>query len=363
MSNVISRWRDRMLGRGEAACTVPVFDGPLQANQRLEQADVLYEADAPWDLASDGDTLWLADGPRVLRLAEDGTAAVVHDAGAPITALCTFAGGLAFAVAGREVRVVGGRFDGRTWREAAGRAFVAINSLSADGDGENATLLATEGSATHGVPDWQRDLMSRGHSGRVLRLQASDGAARVLADGLHHAFGAVAHGSAVWVSESWRHRVVALGAGDRPQPVLADLPGYPSRLIAAPGGGWWLTVFAGRTQLVEFVLRERAYCERMMATMPPELWVAPQLRAPRSFLEPLQGGAIKQMGVLKPWAPPRSYGLVVRLDEAGRPVGSLHSRVDGQHHGIVAAAVWRGRLAVLSAGARRVLTLPLEAPP
>ena len=34
---------------------------------------------------------------------------------------------------------------------------------------------------------------------------------------------------------------------------------------AAEGGGYWLTCFTGRTQLVEFVLRENAYRRRMMA--------------------------------------------------------------------------------------------------
>ncbi len=39
------------------------------------------------------------------------------------------------------------------------------------------------------------------------------------------------------------------------QPVHADLPGYPGRLAPA-GDGYWLALFAPRSQLVEFVLRE-----------------------------------------------------------------------------------------------------------
>lgn len=356
MITVLHRWHDRLLGRGDAACTVPVFDGPLQPNQALEPAQVLFEATDPHDLASDGHTLWLADGPRVLRLGDGGDAAEVARAEAPITAVAPFAGGIAWAVGGREVRVQGGRFDGRRWADAAGLPFVAVNALAGDGD----TLIATEGSAAHAPTDWQRDLMTLGCSGRVLRMDATDGHARVLAKHLHHAFGVVTHGSSVWVSESWRHRVIAPGAGERPRPVIEHLPGYPSRLAPAAGGGWWLTVFAPRTQLVEFVLRERAFRERMIATIPPELWVAPQLRSGHSFLEPLQGGGIKQMGVLKPWAPPRSYGLVIRLDAAGRPLFSLHSRVGGRHHGIVAAVEHHDGLVLLSAGARRVLRLPLK---
>jgi hypothetical protein len=48
------------------------------------------------------------------------------------------------------------------------------------------------------------------------------------------------------------------------------------------------------------------------------------------------------MGVLKPWAPPRSYGLVLRVAADGRIERSLHSLVDGRHHGIT-AVVEHGR--------------------
>ena len=77
----------------------------------------------------------------------------------------------------------------------------------------------------------------------------------------------------------------------------------------------------------------------MMEEIDPRYWIAPALRSGNTFLEPMQGGSLKTMGVLKPWAPPRSYGLVIRLDDAGPVRYSLHSRVDGKHHGIIA----RGR--------------------
>jgi len=356
MIPVLQRWTDAFLGRGEAACTVPVFDGPLQPNQVLEGANRYFQADQPWDLASDGQQLWLADGTRLLRLTAQDTAELVLQASDRITALCAFAGGLAVAEGGRTIRIHGGAFHGIAWTEAAGKPFVSVNALAANGT----QLLVSEGSAEHGPDAWQRDLMSLGHTGRVLRLSAVDGSAHVLADSLRHAFGVVAHGDAVWVSESWRHRVVALGAGDSPVPVLQQLPGYPSRLTPARDGGWWLTAFACRTQLVEFVLREPQFRQRMLQSMPPELWVVPQLRSGVSFLEPLQGGGIKQMGVLKPCAPPRSYGLVIHLDAHGQPTHSFHSRVDGHHHGVVSAVECGDALYLLSAGAGRVLRLPLE---
>jgi hypothetical protein len=142
--------------------------------------------------------------------------------------------------------------------------------------------------------------------------------------------------------------------------VLSHLPVYPSRISPAQGGGWWLTAFIARTQLVEFVLREPAYRKRMMAEIDPEYWIVPRLKSGRSFKEPMQGAHLKAMGVVKPWAPPRSYGLIIRLDASCKPLFSLHSRVDGFNHGIVSAVESRNWLYMIAKGPRRVLRLPLE---
>jgi hypothetical protein len=66
------------------------------------------------------------------------------------------------------------------------------------------------------------------------------------------------------------------------------------------------------------------------------------------------------MGILKPWAPPRSYGLVVRVGDDLIPKFSLHSRVGGRHHGVVAVAERGDELFVLSKGAGRILRLSVR---
>src|SRR6185437_5060130 len=53
---------------------------------------------------------------------------------------------------------------------------------------------------------------------------------------------------------------------------------------------------------------------------------------------------------VKPWAPPRSYGLVIRLNESGVPLYAIHSRVDGVNHGIVSAVEFDGALFELKRG-------------
>jgi len=107
------------------------------------------------------------------------------------------------------------------------------------------------------------------------------------------------------------------------------------------------------------VLREDAYRRRMVAEIDPRYWIAPALSSGKSFLEPLQGAGVKQMGMLKPWAPPRSYGLVVRVDAKGQVVSSLHSQVDGHHHGITAVAEFGGALYAVSKGSGRLLRVSL----
>jgi len=356
MIAALTEWRDRLLGRGDAAITVPVFDGALKSNSLLEEAAVFVADTSAQDLATDGTSLFVADGHCVQRY-EGDVAHQLHRFENTVTALACIpesGGGVAVALDGKEVRVLGGAHDGQRWSQVAGRRLNAVNALSATADGR---LLATDGSSAHTVDRWKHDLMGLGRSGRVLALTLADGQSQELASGLAHAFGACEAGGSVWASESWRHRVVAMAPGGRKVDVTDSLPGYPSRLSSAVGGGHWLTCFILRTQLVEFVLRERAFRERMLAEIDPAYWIAPALNSGNTFLEPMQGAQLKMMGIVKPWAPPRSYGLVIRLDDSGRVRYSMHSRFDGKNHGVVAAVECQGQLYVLAKGSRRILRL------
>ena len=356
---VIGAVRDfanRFLGRGEATIAVPSFDGALKPNQILERADIVLECAAPEDLACGNGQLYLADGHRLLDLSGPSPREL-RSFDAPISALCVLAdGALAVALAGREVRVYPAPQAQAPRATFNDPGFCAVNALAVARDG---SLIATDGSMQHGSDDWARDLLELGRSGRVFRLDPVTGSVVPLASRLGYAFGACADGADILVSESWRHRLIAVAPGGATRVVLGHLPVYPSRLSQAAGGGYWLTAFAARTQLVEFVLREPAYRRRMMAEIDPAFWVVPRLRSGQSFKEPMQGAHLKTMGVIKPWAPPRSYGLVVRLDAQGTPIYSLHSRVDGQNHGIVAAVEADGDLVMIAKGPGRVLRLSL----
>ena len=360
MIEALRQWSDRLLGRGDAAITVPVLDGALKSNRLIEDAAVVAELDAPEDLAIDGASLLVADGARVLRVAGAGGPTVAHNFERAISALaCLPDGGLAVALGGSEVRVVGGPHDGCRFDTAGGQRLSAVNALAGTAAGR---LLATDGSLTQPPERWKHDVMELGRTGRLIEFDLVRQTAQVRASGLAYAFGVCAPGDdSAWVCESWRHRLVQIGGARNGRAVVDGLPGYPSRIAPAAGGGWWLTCFTLRTQLVEFVLREPAFRKRMLKEIDPRYWIAPALTSGNTYLEPMQGAHLKTMGVVKPWAPPRSYGLVIRLDERGLIRYSLHSRFDGKHHGIVAAVERDGDLYLLCKGRRRLLRLSIAA--
>ena len=93
--------------------------------------------------------------------------------------------------------------------------------------------------------------------------------------------------------------------------------------------------------------------------MPPELWIGPALDGRFDYREPTQVGRIKKLGIQKPWAPARSYGLVARLDSKGETIESLHSRVDGRIHGITSVRPIDSRILAVSKGRNCVVELPL----
>ena len=167
---------DRFLGRGDAAITVPVFDGSLKPNQLLEHAEIVGEFAEPEDLAVADGALYLADGSTLRRI-DGNSSREVRRFERPVTALASLSGGrLAAALGGAEIRVFAAVEGTDAGKVITGGGMGAINALAAGPDG---TLLATDGSASEPYQEWARDLLNRGRSGRLLsidiRLQRDQG--------------------------------------------------------------------------------------------------------------------------------------------------------------------------------------------
>ncbi|GAB2176536.1 SMP-30/gluconolactonase/LRE family protein [Dongia sp. agr-C8] len=344
--------------------TVPSMDGALRPNRALDEAALLAECPAPDNLVWQDDHLLFTSGKRVLLLDslhhEGAEPEEILQFDSAITALAAAEdGSLAVGLGASGIAIVGGAHDGRTIAGLGNRKLIAPTALCfADPD----TLFVAVGSDIHGAEDWRRDLLEHRAAGAVWRVPLERGDPVCLAAHLAFPNGLLLRdGGRIAVSEAWRHRLLDFPTQERgaPRVLLDDLPGYPGRLSPAPDGGAWLSVFAPRSQLVEFVLREDRYRHWMMQTIEPAHWIAPSLRAGLSYKEPMQGGAVKTLGIFKPWAPSRSYGLAVKLDGDFIPTTSLHSRADGKRHGVTSCLETRGELIVACKGDNALVSVDL----
>lgn len=332
--------------RGKAV-TVPPLDGAFRPNRRLDEATVAGAIASPIDLAVYDGALVVASGNAVHRLESDGSFTVHAIFPAPVSALAVSTDGrLAVALETGALSV-----DGQAI--ALPDDIRSITALAFSPDG---TLFLANGSQKNAPSAWKRDLMEKQVSGSLWRV-GSEGARKV-AGGLAWPQGIAFAGGKLIASESWTRRLVAIDPDTGAiSTALANIPGYAGRITPLSGGGFALSVFAPVNRLIEFVLQEDTYRTDMLREIDPACWIAPMLSSGRSFLEPLQCGGIKTMGIHKPWAPSLSYGLLARLDASLHPVDSYHSRADGNRHGIFGAAEKDGHLYAISAGGDVLLDL------
>jgi len=332
--------------RGKAV-TIPPLDGALKPNTLLEDAEVIATVEAPDNLAELDGQLIFTSGKEVRTVAGGK---VIWTAPSEITALAVSRDNtLAIALESGGIRFIG--------RMAAViQGFNCPVALTFASDG---TLYVCNGSDTVAASAWKSDLMNQSARGSVWRIDPRSGERQCLAANLAFPYGiAVDEAKArVLVSESWRHRVLAVPlAGGAPQPLLTKLPGYPARIAVAPEG-YIMCLFAPRNRLIEFVLLEDDYRADMMREMESEFWIAPSLSPSCSFLEPLQNGGVRTMGIHKPWSPTRSYGLVVGLDNTLQPTVSFHSRANGTRHGVTSVLFHRGAVIAAAKGGNAILRI------
>ncbi len=338
--------------------TVPPMDGALKPNTALQDADLVCTAMRPDNLVFDGEDILFSSGRELMRvsIAKRAKPRKLDDFSSEISALASNEKGLiAVALDNGDLRFTGTLATGKP---PTPNTPIFITAMAFHPDG---SLYLCSGSATNPSSEWKRDLLERNASGAIWKYSAETGGLEQLDTGLCYPNGicATSDGSALLVSESWAHQLSVLPLSSEhsaSRVVLEDLPGYPSRVVRGRDG-YWLTMFAPRGQLMEFVLKEDEYRSRMMATIDPKYWVCPALHSGDDFLEPLQLGAIRIMGQIKPWAPTRSYGLLVRLDAQFQPCASAHSRADGDRHGVTSCLESDGRLFICSKGGNAIVTM------
>jgi Strictosidine synthase/Strictosidine synthase-like, N-terminal len=360
---------DRLMFPNREIHVIPVLDGPFSPNSRLDQSRRLgEEIERPDDFAMGPDgAVYVSSADRVLRCTG---ADFCHRK--PFAHLPGLVGGLTWTFDGRLLACVSGRglcalsTSGEivAWlTEVAGTPLACPTSAAVAPDG---AIYVCDGSRHNAPEDWLTDLMQdRAGSGRLVACDTKLSSARVCADDLSWPSGVVVShdGGEIWVCESWTHRLSAFSrANDKRRIIVKNYAGYPARLARGEAGDYWMAFFGVRTQLIEFVLQEREFCEAMMKTVPRELWIGPTLDGRFNYREPTQIGRIKKLGIQKPWAPPRSYGLVARLDADGDAIESLHSRVDGRIHGVTSVRPVGSRVIAASKGRNCLVEFQLSTP-
>ncbi len=326
--------------RGQAV-TIPPMDGALRPNTILDDAKILTNIEAPDNLVCANGKLFFTSGEKLFALNSKKPLASFSSS---ITSL---------AITENNIFAVGlnaGRIEFHNSDLSALEGFSCLVALAFNGPDE---LYICNGSEDFKPSDWASDLMHKNASGSVWCVNLKSGQRRCLAENLAFPYGVVIDNdnARIIVSESWKHRLVSIPiSGGSPSPVLAKLAGYPARLSARSSGGYILSLFAPRNRLIEFVLLEDDYRNAMMSEFDSRYWIAPSLSASKSFLEPLQSGGVKTMGIHKPWSPTRSYGLVALLDKNFEPTDSFHSRANGTRHGITSAIEFNGGVAAASKG-------------
>ncbi len=358
---------DRIFHPNRDVHAIPVLDGNFSPNERLDRAIVLGAAfDAPDALALSGDgTLYVSSGRCVYACEGDDfgqrrtVATFDAEAGALAWSPST---GLLVALSGQGMCAIDER--GRIIARLDSAGGSALRCPTAIAVGDDGTVFVTDGSRHNAVADWHRDLLEkRPPSGRLIACDSRLSNPRVLADHLDWPGGVtVSHdGRGLLVTESWAHRLSLFPVGGgTPDVLVKNFAGYPCRISRAARGDYWLAFFGLRTQLMEFVLREDDFRRRMLATVSPDLWVGPRLGGSIDYREVMQIGRIKKLGIQKPWAPPRSYGLVARIGGDGNVRESLHSRASGEVHGITAVIAENGgRVIAVSKGHGKLVGLPV----
>jgi hypothetical protein len=360
MFGALSRAIDRFRGSGDAAITVPPMDGAFSPNQRLDDASSVLEINAPDNLATDGQRVWFSSDGDLFELKPgELSSAAEHIAQFESSITCMDArpdAGIAVGLAGGGLFFRNGPYHGKKMLALEGRRISCPTALHFE---DANTVVLCLGSQNNDPTQWKRDLLERNASGSVWRIDLQRERCTLLADNLAWPNGLAKTRDRLIVAESWRHRLAEINAG-RLNPILTELPGYPGRISAASPAGFWLVIPTPRLQLIEFVLREPRFRRAMMKEMEPDFWVAPSLDPITDHREPLQAGAMRELGEIKPWAPSRSYGLVVRLDAEFRPRQSFHSRANGRRHGITSCCEVGARLLLTSHGAMALLSLDVN---
>ncbi len=324
------------------------LEGALGPNGRLDEAEAIPIAGPEVICVTPDGQLLVSSGCNVLRIwhwGKEPESWARFDA--PVSALAVSEGGniavgLAdgtFAVRNAAGEALPGWSPSPGPRAVADCLFLSEDELAIvdHGYGPNEPILS--------LAPW--DPVARG---RVIGVQ-QNGDTRVMASGLHCPMG-IARGpdGALILTELERARVAETSG----KVLQSGYPAYLAR-IRKIDDGYVLACLSRRDPLIEFLKTEHEFVARMKAKIDPRHWISPRANPEFSHDFPIELGATRLFGEIKPWAPSFSYGLVIETNAALTPVGSAHSRANGLRHAISDVASWNGSLIAVSRASDEIL--------
>lgn len=327
------------------------LEGVLGPNGRLDGA-LGMKVEAPDALCVAGDgRLLCSSGSHILALSRwGGTFEPWAKFDAPVTALRAGPGGLvAVGLVGGRVTVLDSAGDLATdWSQPPGRLASVVDCVFQSPD-ELLLVDCGYGADDNVLAQAAWDDKARG---QVVALRRS-GEVRVVASGLHCPMGVSLDARGEAMISLLERAAIVDGTGKVRQ---SGYPGYLGRLRGI-AGGYALACLSRRDPLIEFLKTEHAFIAELKAKIAPRHWIAPRSKPEFSHDLPIELGATRLFGEVKPWAPSFSYGLLIRMDENMMPVGSAQSRANGQRHAISDVAVWNGDLIAISKASGEIVNL------
>jgi hypothetical protein len=326
------------------------LEGVLGPNDRLEQAEgVRVEHPDALGVSATGMLLFSA-GSRILAMRRWGDAPEVWaDVGAPVSALASSPGGLvAVGLAGGRLAVL----DGQGLPRPGWSLPPDVRSVSDCAFVSDDELLVVDSGYRSDEPFMSLAPWQEAAHGRLLSITPTE-EPRVVTSGLHCPLGVCLDADGAPLVSLFERACLSDASGRVRQ---SGYPGYLGR-VRRTAGGFVLACLSRRDPLIEFLKTEPAFVSEMKATIAPGHWIAPRATPEFAHDFPIELGATRLFGEVKPWAPSFSYGLVVELDEALMPVASAHSRANGTRHAISDVAVWNGDLIAVSKASGELLNL------
>jgi hypothetical protein len=332
------------------------LEGAMGPNNRLDDADAM-RVDRPDALCVGRDgQLYFSSGNRVHALEKWGDKPRKWAAfDRPVTALCSGPDGN-FAVGLEDGRIALLDAEGNerfSWSASdvlklprdcefvSGDEIIAVDN----GYGADADFMS--------VAPWDETA-----KGRVVAL-SPNGSPNVVASALRCPMGIVRDAVGDWIVSLFENASIVDLTGTVRQ---SGFPAYPGR-IHRTANGYVMACLARRDPLIEFLKTEKEFIAEMKATIEPRFWISPRANPEFSHDFPIEAGATRVYGEIKPWAPSFSYGLVIELDADLLPIASAHSRANGQRHNITDAVVWNGELFAVSGASGEILKVGRESDP